>query len=76
MSFSSLVISSEIFSGLSNKDLDKKDNATGIQLLGLILANGFHPIDRDSDIDEDRSVTLDIDLCIFDNFCMRDHQAS
>ncbi|XP_071796803.1 DNA-dependent protein kinase catalytic subunit-like [Asterias amurensis] len=48
------VPTNEIFSGLSNKDLDKKDNATGIQLLGLILANGFHPIDRDSDIDEDR----------------------
>ncbi|XP_068717854.1 DNA-dependent protein kinase catalytic subunit-like isoform X1 [Montipora capricornis] len=43
-----------IFDNLSNPDPTKKDNAAGIQLLGIIAANGLSPISHNSTIDEER----------------------
>ena len=43
-----------IFEAFSDPDPVKKDNAVGIQLLGVIVANGLIPITSDSAIDEDR----------------------
>ena len=45
-----------IFDNLSNPDPTKKDNAAGIQLLGIIAANGLSPISHNSTIDEERWV--------------------
>lgn len=45
-----------LFDAFSNPDPSKKDNAAGIQLLGIIAANGLSPISIDSTIDEDRWV--------------------
>ena len=43
-----------IFDAFANPDPMKKDNTTGIQLLGIIVANGLSPISVDSTIDKDR----------------------
>ena len=43
-----------IFEALSKTDPEKKDNATGIQLLGIVLANGLSPFSAESSISEDR----------------------
>ncbi|KAL9956083.1 hypothetical protein ACROYT_G037506 [Oculina patagonica] len=43
-----------IFEAFANPDPTKRDNAAGIQLLGIIAANGLSPITSDSTIDEDR----------------------
>lgn len=41
-----------IFDNFSNPNQEVKDNAAGIQLLGVVLANGLSPISADSRIDE------------------------
>lgn len=43
-----------ILDAFSNPDPSKKDNAAGIQMLGIIAANGLSPIASDSTMDEDR----------------------
>ncbi|XP_022778667.1 DNA-dependent protein kinase catalytic subunit-like isoform X5 [Stylophora pistillata] len=43
-----------IFNSFSDPDPVKKDNAVGIQLLGVVVANGLFPVTSDSTIDEDR----------------------
>ena len=43
-----------IFDAFANPDPMKKDNATGIQLLGIIAANGLSPISSASTIEEHR----------------------
>ena len=43
-----------IFNSFSDPDPVKKDNAVGIQLLGVVVANGLFPVTSDSRIDEDR----------------------
>ena len=43
-----------IFDAFANTDPSKKDNAAGIQLLGIVAANGLSPIASDSTIGEDR----------------------
>ena len=48
------MISRVIFEAFANPDPMKKDNAAGIQLVGIIAANGLSPIASDSTIDEDR----------------------
>lgn len=48
------MISRVIFEAFANPDPTKKDNAAGIQLLGIIAANDLSPIAIDSNIDEDR----------------------
>jgi len=40
--------------GFSGDDPTKKDNATGIQLLGAILTNGFSPFNPNHHVDEKR----------------------
>ncbi|XP_048576196.1 DNA-dependent protein kinase catalytic subunit isoform X3 [Nematostella vectensis] len=46
-----------IYEALSNPHPDKKDNATGIQLLGVVLANKIHPFSSDSSVDENTFYT-------------------
>lgn len=48
------VFSRVIFDAFSNPDPTKKDNTAGIQLLGIVAANGLSPISSDSTIDEER----------------------
>ncbi|XP_022110985.1 DNA-dependent protein kinase catalytic subunit-like isoform X2 [Acanthaster planci] len=48
------VPTSVIYRILATPDPDVKDSSTGLQLLGIVLANGLHPIDKASDIDEER----------------------
>lgn len=48
------MISRVIFEAFANPDPTKKDNAAGIQLLGIIAANDLSPIAIDSNIDKDR----------------------
>ena len=43
-----------IFEAFAHPDPMKKDNVAGIQLVGIITANGLSPIASDSTIDEDR----------------------
>ncbi|XP_027045855.1 DNA-dependent protein kinase catalytic subunit-like [Pocillopora damicornis] len=43
-----------IFHSFSDPDPVKKDNAVGIQLLGVVVANGLLPVTSDSTVDEDR----------------------
>lgn len=43
-----------IFHSFSDPDPVKKDNAVGIQLLGVVVANGLLPVTSDSSVDEDR----------------------
>lgn len=48
------MISRVIFEAFSNPDPTKKDNVAGIQLLGIVAANGLSPFASDSAVDEDR----------------------
>ncbi|EDV28309.1 uncharacterized protein TRIADDRAFT_20924, partial [Trichoplax adhaerens] len=41
-----------IYKNFSNPDKDKKDNSTGIQCLGLVVANGLSPYRYDVEVDE------------------------
>ncbi|XP_075444614.1 LOW QUALITY PROTEIN: DNA-dependent protein kinase catalytic subunit [Ascaphus truei] len=43
-----------IYDGFSSKDSNTKDNSVGIQLLGLVLANNFPPLDPKCGIDDGR----------------------
>ena len=55
-----------IFDNFSNPDPTKKDNAAGIQLLGIIAANGLSPISHDSTIDEERWVVMFWSVLVLD----------
>jgi len=52
--FTVLQLSRVIFESLAHPDPMKKDNVAGIQLVGIITANGLSPIAPDSTVDEDR----------------------
>jgi len=43
-----------IFDAFAHPDPMKRDNTAGIQLVGIITANGLSPIASDSAINEDR----------------------
>lgn len=43
-----------ILEGFCGGDPSKKDNATGIQLLGVILTNGFSPFNSNHNVDKKR----------------------
>eukprot|EP00794_Sanderia_malayensis_P010266 gene10266-11321_t len=53
-----------IYEKFATADTNTKDNMTGIQLLGVILTNGFPPLDSRSGIDDDKYfATLTRNLC-------------
>ena len=53
-----------IYQNFSSPDKDKKDNSTGIQCLGLVVANDLPPYRYDSGLDEISYVTSILNIAI------------